>query len=461
MHTFRLFIQQHCQFICIGFILVISIFLHFYLLPSHMHFYGDEATISQIVKEIVTMHRFPTVGQIASLSIGTPIYHGAFFYYILLIPGIFTSFNPLGFGIFTALLSFSSVILLYFSLKEFWGMKLALLTTAIYAFSANVNFYGRWEWNPNIIPFFFILALFSLERFLHSKRYFLPVFFFSIATLTQLHLTGYLFLPILVVLLPILYKRCKDWKVWGISIIAFFIPWSMTIYHEFKTGFSMTKALLHFFLTPSHTSLIDHFVKGYTTMMFLFQQVIGIDQSILILITLASIFLLMKYWLKDRNNEKGIMVLFILLVFLFSFIAYAFYPDIVYIHYGEQLFALFPFLVAIFISLLIQKKELLIAGIFLFLSVIYLNWLSYSKYIIQGDKSYYFENKICNTIKNENSNAVVAVDLNGVENPNFLSYVCDNEYGISLSSIQPEIIYHVSTDYISTYHLSREYRFFH
>ena len=445
------FVKKNYAILILTLCIIISIIFHFYLLPSHLHFAGDEATMSQAIKQIVVDHRFPSVGPSASL--GNNIYHGAFFYYLFLIPGILTSFNPLGFAIFTAWLSILAIIPLYIAIYKVYGTNVALFTSFIYAISFNINFYGRWEWNPNTIPVFTILTLFAFVMILENKKYYLLLATFSIAAITQLHITGYVVFPLLIYILIVTRRKIMDLKIYILSACTFFIPIAPTIIHEFKHKFEMLRAILYILLHPTtHISLWSHIQHGWSTMLFIFYEIVQIDQSILYVCIVIGLGILCTSLFQQKNKNASYTSGFFLIILLLSFLMYAFYPSVVFLHYGEHLFPIFVILLGLTLDSFFRYKETLVAGGLLLLMLIYNNLASFNENVINGEKSFYFNKIICNTIK-KNGDIRVSLIVNGELNPKPVSYICENEYNIIIASDGTKT-YSVHTDYKNIFEIS-------
>lgn len=432
------FIRKHYLTCFVWGIMLVSTFFYFFLLPTHLHFGTDEANQSQIIKEIITKHSFPSVGP--GGSIGPNIYHGAIYYYLYLIPGVVTWFNPLGFAVFTACLTLLSIYLLYRALLPHYGNMVALSAMVIYAFSFTLMTYGRWEWNPNTIPFFTVLSIIGLSKFLRGKQYFLVLFAFAIGMLTQLHITGYLFIPVLISMIVVLHKHIKDWKLYLWALCGFSIPWLPTLWYGFKTKFLMFRDLLMYFMHPSHTSLLHHAQQGWGVLLLFFNKVTALDQAIGIVVLITSISIL-GYWIYTKWNEQdGMISLYLGLILLFSFLMYAFYPGIVYIHYGEQLFPIFAILTALFFIPFFRYPGAKYIPYVVVLICVVLNMVEYNDQYIHGPEEYGTQNRVCATIHNKTKQAVTLI-VNGIQKPSSFAYVCENNYGVHIGD-------HAQTTYI-------------
>lgn len=445
MKKAKYFFKDNKFSILLSFVLIFSIFTRFYLLSTHLHFAGDEATISDSVRSIFYDHKFLSLGQ--SASVGNNIYHGAFFYYIYLIPGILTNFSALGFASFTAIASIVSIYLLYISLRDIYSKRIAIVSTIVYALSYNVILYSRWEWNPNIIPFFTVLSLFALVKFLKGDKRYLILFFFSVSTITQMHLVEYLFIPILLILIFFLYKKCKDIKIWSLSILAFIFPWIPFIYHEIKYKFLMTRSLFYILLHPtSHTTIWEHITHGSSYTIFLYIQTIELNDFAVELFLLTAIAFLYVF-IKDRkkNYDKAILSLYILLIIVFTFIIFAFYPGLIFIHFGEHLFPIFSITTALFLEIFFERKYLIPIPIILILIIAEQNYIAFDKGIINGVREYETEKSICKIVQ-QSSDKNISIEVNNMYNPNSVWYICKNEYGLNQGR-KPTTNYIFETDF--------------
>jgi len=105
---------------------------------------------------------------------------GGFFlgpiYYYFMAPFLWLfNYNPVGPAVMVALFGIATVWLIYIVGKDFFNAKVGLMAALIYAISPLVIVYSRSSWNPNPMPFFSLLILYSLYKAL--KRSSLKLFF--------------------------------------------------------------------------------------------------------------------------------------------------------------------------------------------------------------------------------------------------------------------------------------------
>jgi 4-amino-4-deoxy-L-arabinose transferase-like glycosyltransferase len=80
-------------------------------------------------------------------------------YYYLMIPSLAaTNLSPVGPAIAVAGFGILTVALVWWVGRQWFGRKEALLATLLYSVSPTVINYSKSSWNPNILPFFSLLA---------------------------------------------------------------------------------------------------------------------------------------------------------------------------------------------------------------------------------------------------------------------------------------------------------------
>lgn len=164
----RLFISHWV--LVIG-ILVLAAFLRLYKISEYMTFLGDEGRDVLIVKHLLE-------GDIVGLGPTASV--GGFFtgpiYYYFMAPFLWLfRLDPVGPAVMVALFGIATVFLVYFVGKEFFNEKVGIFASALYTVSPIIIASSRSSWNPNILPFFAILTIFFVYKFVqkNSLRYLL------------------------------------------------------------------------------------------------------------------------------------------------------------------------------------------------------------------------------------------------------------------------------------------------
>ncbi len=147
-------------------ILLLGAFLRLYRLPQTMQFLGDQGRDVFTVRRMLIEHHPVLIGPVTSVG---NMYLGPFYYYFMLFPYMLTYPDPTGPTYAVALVGILTVWLVYKFGREMVGGKAALFASFTFAISPLVLTFSRFSWNPNIVPLFSLLLLWSLYNALKGK----------------------------------------------------------------------------------------------------------------------------------------------------------------------------------------------------------------------------------------------------------------------------------------------------
>lgn len=187
---------KRLTYITILTIIGIAAFLRLYDLSGYITFLGDQGRDALIVKRIVTLEHFPSIG--APSSVGM-VYLGPFYYYLIAPFILLTNFNPVGLAYGVSFLSIAGLILSYLIVKKQLDHQTAILFLIVSAFSTALIKLSRFSWNPNLLPIFSFLTLYFFYQWLKNRSKYMSILFGAFLSFTiQLHyLALFLFFPIL------------------------------------------------------------------------------------------------------------------------------------------------------------------------------------------------------------------------------------------------------------------------
>lgn len=371
-------------------IVILAAFLRLYRIEDYMTFLGDEGRDVLVVYNI--LHgRLTLLGPTASV--------GGFFlgpiYYYFMSPFLWAfNYNPVGPAVMVALFGVAAVFLIYKVGSEFFGKKVGLIAAFLYAISPLVIAYSRSSWNPNLMPFFSLLAMYVLYKAIVKnkiKLFLLCGFLFGI--LMQLHYLT-IFLGIIAVSYIAITKRkilliLKDYLF---MLIGFIVGWSPFLVFEFKHGFINLKSIVSFVFGSGDTGGNSHFFSTIYNVFFrLFARLIanfpppeqvslksdfGISAWYYLTFFLAvlSVGMLFKKLLKNINNKKEFLKISLLFLWLFIGISlFGFYKKPIYDYYFGFMFPLPFFLIGLLISNLFKKKFGILIGVII---LVFLSWVN-------------------------------------------------------------------------------------
>jgi 4-amino-4-deoxy-L-arabinose transferase-like glycosyltransferase len=150
------------------------------------------------------------------------------------------------------LFSILSIPLLYFFLKIYFSRNLSLGLAGLHAISAYFISYSRLAWNSNPVPFFALLFIFSLYKFLekNEEAHWIWAILLGIAMGVgfQLHAITMILFPAVAffALVFSMKKNRRVWKKWAVAFLVFVILNLSQIISEARTDFSNTKTLFSF-----------------------------------------------------------------------------------------------------------------------------------------------------------------------------------------------------------------------
>lgn len=378
------------------FVALVAAFLRFFRLSDFVTFLGDQGRDAIIIKRILTFEHLPAIG--APTSIGQ-VYLGPFYYYFIA-PWLFLSrFEPIGLAVGVAFFSSLYVLVNYFIIKEFFGKKVALLSSVLIAFSTTLIGFSRFSWNPNLLPLFTLLTVyFLIKAFKTYKWYFFALTGAFLSFSIQLHyLALFLLPPILVFALSQLFEQKKKMKkifVGGLIAFTSFLFFSIPlVIFDLRHNFLNTTNFLKLSQGAGAAggNKLSELLSSFLLLnVYSFNAPIHIVLSTLILILTVILFFVL---VKTRDEIRVFLLFFILSIIGLSILGTAKYP-----HYFTALYPFYFVILAYFLSVLpssVWGKFLI--GLFLAF-YIFLNASSYVFFYEPGSKQIAKAKKIADVI---------------------------------------------------------------
>ncbi|EKD90368.1 MAG: hypothetical protein ACD_31C00006G0003 [uncultured bacterium] len=337
--------RNKIEFFIILTILFFATFLRFYQIDGYMNFLGDEGRDALIIKRLLEEGNVPFIGP--PTSVGN-IYLGPMYYYMMAIPMAIFWLNPVAAAGMVALIGTSTVGLVYYLTRKWFGFIAAAAAATLYALSPVNIIYSKSSWNPNPAPFFALLAMLGL--FLaRSRNNFLWFILtgFALGCVVQMHYLAFILLPVFGILW--IYELIQNFKegkrknfVSGTvgAVIIFILVLSPLISFDLKHNFLNYRALISLFgtsdavgfgfnplvtvpeiVTTYSYNLIGRYMAGEEIILY---KIV----SILILLTLAWAIVKKVLW---RKSDWSFFALGTWL--LLGLLGLSFYNSNLYDHY--------------------------------------------------------------------------------------------------------------------------------
>src|SRR3990167_3010636 len=174
-------------------IIVVGAFLRLYKIDQYMTFLGDEGRDAIIVRNLLTKADPILIGP--GTSVGG-MYLGPLYYYFMAPFLLFSNFSPIGPAIGVALLGVATIYLIYVTGREWFSNIAGHIAAGLFAISPTVITYSHSSWNPNIMPFFALLSVYSIWKVWKEHKFkWLPILGISFAFAIQSHYLSILLIP--------------------------------------------------------------------------------------------------------------------------------------------------------------------------------------------------------------------------------------------------------------------------
>jgi hypothetical protein len=143
------------------------------------------------------------------------------FYYLIAPFHFILNFHPLASSIFSGVLNFLCIVFASFISYKFFGKKVALVTAFVFGISTIYIVNASSALNPSFMPIFVLgLYYFLAQLLIEKKQAALIGISFCMSFILSLHMSGFFFIPLLV-LLYIIVKPKIDKKTFLISAVVF------------------------------------------------------------------------------------------------------------------------------------------------------------------------------------------------------------------------------------------------
>ncbi|MFC1645390.1 ArnT family glycosyltransferase [Patescibacteria group bacterium] len=251
-------------------ILLVGIFLRSYNFSPWLHFELDQARDAIVIDEAMNggVGDLPLLGPRAA---GTRLRLGPASYYMEYVSSFLVGDSVVGSAYSVLFFSILSIVVTFFLFRRYFSREVSLLLLSIFAVSLFFITYSRFSWNPNFIPFFVTISLYSLLRLVDKNEtrngYWLVVCALFFGILFQLHFMSLIVVSIVSVIF-LAYKRPKiQFKFWAAAIALFLLLNVPMLINEVKTGGDNFDQFMKAVFDKSEESdqnFIEKVVKNYS-----------------------------------------------------------------------------------------------------------------------------------------------------------------------------------------------------
>ena len=220
-----------------AFVFVCALVMRLALLHT-ARFGGDEALFFRIGMDIVELKSWPLLG--TQITDGKGMLPGPTFLYVMALPLVFVRAPEAQYA-FVEVFGAVTVVLFWHAMRRPFGERAAFFVAVLMAFSPWSTLYADRTWNPNVLPFFVVLALLAVIRLRENARSrWLAVFLPACAVMPHFHMSAPVaWAALLVLVAPTVRQWDRKWLAWGLALaFALYIP---LLANELHTGFGNTR----------------------------------------------------------------------------------------------------------------------------------------------------------------------------------------------------------------------------
>ncbi|OGY09816.1 MAG: hypothetical protein A2700_01560 [Candidatus Blackburnbacteria bacterium RIFCSPHIGHO2_01_FULL_44_64] len=240
-------------------ILALATIFRLWRIDEYLPFMGDEGRDVRVVYRFLTNFDLMFIGPRTSIG---DMYLGPLYYYFIAPLLFLFRFSPTGPAVSVAVIGIATVALLFYVAREWFGKKAAAVASFLYASAPILINLSKHSWNPNIMPFFALLSIYSMWRVWSKKEYrWLLILGISYAFVLQSHYLGLLLLPTLALMWASSFLSAKSspgtlHKLLLLSLFAFLLfifLMSPLFLFDYKHGWHNLQSVKLFFAHRQET----------------------------------------------------------------------------------------------------------------------------------------------------------------------------------------------------------------
>lgn len=237
--SIHLFSRRNLQIALILCVIVFGLFLRAYHFSDWLHFELDQARDARVIDAVFDdgIGELPLLGPKAG---GTFLRLAPGYYYLQYVSGLVFGETPTGIALVVMILSVASIGVFYLFVRRYFAFGIALGLSLLFSVSAFFVMYGRFAWNPNILPFFVLLGMYALLRSVekdgtYSERWFL-VAVLALTLATHAHFLAFVAIPTITVGFLLLKRPRFSFRTWGMAVVFAVVLYLPMVLNEIETG---------------------------------------------------------------------------------------------------------------------------------------------------------------------------------------------------------------------------------
>lgn len=292
-------------------IVVLGFILRTYRISDFLGFWFDQGRDGVIIWNLIHHREFFLIGPTTGIE---GIFLGPFYYYLIAPFYALGNGNPVVPALFMGVLNTVTIYLLYVVGKRFVGRGAGLIAAALYAFSFQFISASRWLANPTPLPFFAILAIWSLLEIVHNnpKKRWWPLLGLTLGLSLQLEAaSATFFLPVTLLVLVWCRKGLAfTWKKFFLLAVSFGVTLLPQLLFDFRNNHILFAGFYKFLVgeksfqgtvTGFYSQRLAFYLEIFTNKFVIFRETA-------VPLALATLAIFIWSWRKMPRKFTGVLL---------------------------------------------------------------------------------------------------------------------------------------------------------
>lgn len=365
--------KQFLSFSLFSLIFILAFFLRAQeTISGNFLFLIDQGRDLMDVKRIVFDHHLTLIGPYTSLQ---GIFQGPLFYYLLAVPTFLTEGSPWGVVALMLLISMSVLIVSFIVMQRFFGLRVALATSFLLAFSPEAIAAATYAWNPHPMWLLISLFLFSFYQLVLGKQKYHLLVWPLVAMMFHFEAALGFFISVSAIVHILIFERKSIFsKYFLYGMLVFFLFFVPQIAFDMRHDFLMSRSFLNLFygknqglITSSEhhpylTLLNEHIAAFVINFQSIFQQIPFFPYIPSFIFLLCVVFFILGIQKNLFQKKEYLFILMHIQLVVIVFVLTCLYPFPIRYWYltGFQLFYILPMGVLLGMSLRYKVGQIIV-----------------------------------------------------------------------------------------------------
>lgn len=294
----------------------------FYQLESRLIFTYDQLDSAWAAKRILVDHIYPLLGP--GNKLGSGIFVGPAYYYLISIVYLFTNLDPIAAGIFAGTSSIFNFWVIFFVTRALFSSQVAIIALFVHTFAYSSIVFDRNQWEIDFVPSTSLIFFYLLYHIISGRIKLIPWLLFVLGATFHVHLTVASYLSIIFLVTTPLWMRTKEIVKSVLLTSPLFLIWLVPIIIGYLQLGTQAEQPFGYAVSSFHGIHLTRFLQVYSRDLFIENS--AFFPTWLKLIVVPAFLTI--YYLQNRSRQAFYLCFLVLLWFVIP-------PSILSMYSGE------------------------------------------------------------------------------------------------------------------------------